>query len=174
MSSPYPANEKQRALRLSCEHTTAATLKVPSGNYCAGSGVTAQVEEGQRGWHKINERYRKPPLVRRPLYQKPIHYFDENSIYYACQLYDATGNPSDPITCTIQLAGVKYDTNATVVQELVYNPGLLPVAGTFASASFGTSFKGLKSVDVQLADAPLPGTVIVVNFDSHAYTAYYT
>ena len=101
-------------------------------------------------------------------------YFDENSIYYACQLYDATGNPSVPITCTIQLAGVKYGTGATVTQELVYNPGLLPVAGTFANATFGTGFKGLTRVDVQLADAPLPGTVIVVNLDSHAYTAYYT
>ena len=79
-----------------------------------------------------------------------------------------------PITCTIQLAGVKYGTGSTVSQELVYNPGPLPVGGIFAMASFGDSFKGLTRVDVQLADAPLPGTVIVVNFDSHAYTAYYT
>ena len=46
--------------------TTAATLKVPSGNYCAGSGVTAQLEEGQRGWRTLDARYRKRPLVHRP------------------------------------------------------------------------------------------------------------
>lgn len=99
--------------------------------------------------------------------------FEENSIFYSCQLYDATGNPSVQITCTIQVTGVKYGTGATVLQELVYNPGLLPVAGTFASASSGDSFKGLTRADVQLADAPLPGTLIVINFDNHAYTAYF-
>ena len=103
-----------------------------------------------------------------------MSYFDENSIFYACQLYDATGNPSVAITCTIQLTGVKYGTGATVLQELVYNTDLLPVAQTFASASFGDSFKGLTRVDVQLADAPLPGTLIVINLDNHAYTAYFS
>ena len=50
--------------------TTAATLKVPSGNYCAGSGVTAQLEEGQRGWRTLNARYTGCLLVYQPLYQE--------------------------------------------------------------------------------------------------------
>ena len=77
------------------------------------------------------------------------------------------------ITCTIQLTGVKLGTGNTVVQELVYNPGLLPVADTFAVAYFGDNFKGLTRVDVQLADAPVPGMLIVINFDDHVYKANY-
>ncbi|KAG6991420.1 hypothetical protein G7Y79_00052g087600 [Physcia stellaris] len=146
------------AFSYSDHSTTAATLAVPSGKYCAGSGVTAQLQQGQRGWKGINSS---------------VSYFDENSIFYACQLYDATGNPSVAITCTIQVTGVKYGTGTTVLQELVYNPGALPVARTFASASFGDNFKNLTRVDVQLADAPVPGTLIVINLDNHAYTAYF-
>ncbi|KAL8806236.1 MAG: hypothetical protein Q9200_005124 [Gallowayella weberi] len=136
--------------------TTAVTLRVPSGSYCIGSGVTAQATQGQPGWGLINSTYL---------------YFNESSIFYSCQLYDATGNPSIPITCTIQVTGVKYKTGITVVQELIYNPTPLKVGQGFNSTTFASSFSYLTSVNVQLISSIVPGTVIVINFDNHNYTA---
>ncbi|KAL8803972.1 MAG: hypothetical protein Q9182_002844 [Xanthomendoza sp. 2 TL-2023] len=136
--------------------TTATTLRVPSGSYCIGSGVTAQETRGQPGWGLINSTYL---------------YFNETSIFYSCQLYDGTGNPAVPISCTIQAAGVKYDTGITVVQELIYNPTPGKIGQGFNSTTFASSFSYLSSVNIQLVSAILPNTVVVINFDSHSYRA---
>lgn len=56
------------AFSYSDHSTTAATLAVPSGKYCAGSGVTAQLQQGQRGWKGINSRY--APLLS--LFASPV------------------------------------------------------------------------------------------------------
>ena len=74
------------------------------------------------------------------------------------------------ISCTIQLAGKKYGTGNTVVQDLVYDPGLL--GNKLNKTTFGADFVGLTEVDVTLASSPVgdPETVIII--DSHAYYAY--
>ncbi|KAL8678374.1 MAG: hypothetical protein Q9186_005268 [Xanthomendoza sp. 1 TL-2023] len=148
---------KYDAFAYSDHSTTAVTLRVPSEPYCIGSGVTAQSTQGQPGWGLINSTYL---------------YFGESSIFYSCQLYDATGNPSVPTTCTIQVSGVQYKTGNTVVQELIYNPTLLKIGQGFNSTTFAPNFSQLTSVNVQLISAIAPGTLIVINFDNHEYTAY--
>jgi len=60
------------------------------------------------------------------------------------------------------------------VQELIYNPGLLPLGRTFNSTTFETSFNALVPVDVQVVSAIVDPSLIVVFFDNHAYTAHLT
>jgi len=77
-----------------------------------------------------------------------------------------------PTTCTIQLTGVKYGTGQTVLQELLYDPALLPVGQSFAMKTFPTSFTNLVEVDVQVPSAAVDTALVVVTFDNNAYTAY--
>lgn len=82
------------------------------------------------------------------------------------------GSVSVTQTCTIQVAGVKYDAGATVVQELQFDPSLLPVGVQFASTSFPDTFRGLKNVTIQEVQGLTPQQLAVVSFDNVAYTAY--
>lgn len=77
-----------------------------------------------------------------------------------------------PTTCTIQLTGVKYSTGVTVVQELLYDPAVVPVGQSFAIATFPTTFTNLVEVDVQVVSAAIDNALVVVTFDNNAYTAY--
>ena len=77
-----------------------------------------------------------------------------------------------PTTCTIQLTGIKYNTGLTVLQELLYNPALVPAGQSFAMATFPTSFTNLVEVDVQVVSAAVDTALVVVTFDNNDYTAY--
>ncbi len=78
-----------------------------------------------------------------------------------------------PTTCTIQLTGVHAGYDATTaVQELVFNPDLVPVNQRFAFAIFPTTFEHLVRVDVQVVSAAVDTALVVVLFDDNAYTAY--
>ena len=108
-----------------------------------------------------------------------VAYFDEKSICYAC-IVDAVAAADVPTTCTIQLTGQKYTgtsvRGASVVQELVYNPGLLPVAGTFNCTTLAATFAKLVRVDIALISTALPNPEdqVVPLFDNNAYVAYFT
>lgn len=97
--------------------------------------------------------------------------YNENSIFYACNVEE--GATADvPTTCTIQVTGVKYGTGITVVQELIYNPGLLPVGQTFNFTTFPTSFQGLVQTNIQIISGAVDTSLIDLTLDNHAYTAY--
>ncbi|KAL9614042.1 MAG: hypothetical protein Q9167_001457 [Letrouitia subvulpina] len=138
--------------------TTNLTFKVPSYPYCIGSGITAILQQGQRSIRTMNAS---------------IPYFDPTKIFYACQVYDATGNPSIATPCTIRFTGVKYGSGAPVVEKLVYDPSLLPLGETFSSKTFGWGFAGLSKIDIDLADSELDPDLVVVDLDSFGYTAYF-
>ncbi|KAL6716769.1 hypothetical protein ACLMJK_006337 [Lecanora helva] len=132
-----------------------STLVTASPPYNIGSGVTAQAKEGAPGWRTMNSS---------------VLYFDETSIYYACQAYDATGDPAVGIPCTIQATGYKYGGGKPVTQKFVFTPSLnLP--NKFAFGTFSSDFKGL--VNVTLSIVPkLQQALTVIDHDSHSYTAY--
>ncbi|KAL9035786.1 MAG: hypothetical protein Q9214_006430 [Letrouitia sp. 1 TL-2023] len=137
--------------------TTNLTFKVPSYPYCIGSGITAQLQQGQRSIRTMNAS---------------IPYFDPTKIFYACQIYDATGNPSIATPCTIKFTGFKYGSSAPVVEKLVYDPSLLPLGQTFSSKMFSWGFAGLSKIDIDLANSELDPNLVVVDLDSFGYTAY--
>ena len=95
--------------------------------------------------------------------------FTEHTIYYSCQVYDATGQPAVPEPCTIQAVGTTTKGH-TVTQDLVYNPAPLLVGSTFTKGTFSSNFTGL--VNVTFSIVPKAEQVLtVINFDSHSYTA---
>lgn len=104
--------------------------------------------EGQRFWRSMNST---------------IAYFNEKTIAYAC----VAG--TKPVSCTIQVAGVKRISGNTVVQDLVYNPGTLGTA--MATGSFSSDFTELTKVIVTLASAVVPETSLAIVFDTHEYVA---
>ena len=138
-------------------------LKPPSGSYAITTGPVAQAKEGQPAFLPMNSS---------------VVFFDEKSICYAC-IVDAVTSVDVATSCKIQISGVKYTgtsvTGATEVQELVYNPALLPVGQSFNCTTFGTNFLALFRVDVVLLSAVLPNPEdqVVPLLDSNAYTAYF-
>ena len=94
-------------------------------------------------------------------------FIDLQSLRYACVYADQV-QAHIAQTCTIQISGVKYDTGATVIQELIFNP----VAGVnqFGSASF-PAFTRVKQVNLHLIQAT-SGQVLGVSLLGHiAYKA---
>ena len=110
-----------------------------------------------------------PPLWR--TINSTVLSFDEKSIAFACiASQGGTGAVPKTIPCTIQLAGKKAGSGVTVVQDLVYNPGLL---GThFNKTAIAGSFSKLTEVDVSVVEAPVPNNLVTVLFDTHVYDAY--
>ncbi|KAI9661401.1 MAG: hypothetical protein M1831_003134 [Alyxoria varia] len=97
-----------------------------------------------------------------------VLYFDQKYLCYACGTYTAANAPE---TCTIQAAGRKTD-GTTVVQELVYNPGLLSLKGGFNCTAFPGTFSKLIRMDFQVLSATTTPTLTLAALDSNKYVAY--
>lgn len=91
------------------------------------------------------------------------------SLAYGC--VSNTVEASVPVTCTLQVSGVRTD-GITVVQELAYNPAVLGSklnTTAFPAVTFGS----LKSVSFQVVQAGLPTNNISPVVDNNTYVAFY-
>jgi hypothetical protein len=100
----------------------------------------------------------------------PYVFFDQAYICGACQLDQNEPAAAIPISCSLEFTGVSYTTGETAVEVLQFNPQTLPTP--FACTKFPDTFKALRSVSVQLIQAPTPQLVDVVLLDNNTYTAY--
>lgn len=60
------------------------------------------------------------------------------------------------------------------MEEILYNPDVVPVNEHFVVKTFPTTFDNLVEVDVQVVSAAVDTATVVVLFDNNAYTAYST
>ena len=135
----------------------AATLAPPSPPNVASFSITGELKSGQPYIRGINSTVKS---------------IDLKSLAYSCQVLNGQGSASVTQSCTIQIAGAKAGNAGTVVQELQFNPRLLPVGVKFASTSFASTFKGLVNVTIQAVQSTALEQLTVVSFDDITYTAY--
>lgn len=77
-------------------------------------------------------------------------------------------------SATIQFSGRRACDGKTVVQQLVFNPGLLQVPFNFGFAEFSSDFNCLSRVDVELIQAEIStsSALATVMLDSMKYDAH--
>jgi hypothetical protein len=100
----------------------------------------------------------------------PYAYFDQSYICAACIIAKEVPAASLAVSCSIQFTGVSYATGKTAVEVLQFTPQPLPTE--FACTEFPDTFRGLRSVSVQLLQDPLPEVLTVMLIDNNTYTAY--
>lgn len=94
------------------------------------------------------------------------------SIYYACQLYDGTGQPAAATPCTLRFEGNVFGTRKTVTQSFVYTPNILLIGNNFTKGTFSSAFALVTNVTISV-EPKLQQPLTVIDLDSFNYTAYF-